>query len=148
MNRTVRLTLAPIVGLIAGIALVAVVQAISHLIFEAPQGVDLSTPEAVSAFMATVPLGAKLGVVLSWAAGMFGGGWVARRIAPGQRWVYSSVIALLLLLTCMNFVTIPHPVWMIVAPFVIAYAAWWVLDARARTTAPAPLQGDAPGAKR
>lgn len=106
-----RSVLSVLFGVIAGAALVFVVERISHGQFPVPAGFDPTRPEAI----ASLPFGAKASVVIAWFAGAFGGGLVASLIA--KRWAPAAwvVAATMLLFAITNFTAFPHPLWMMVA---------------------------------
>ena len=53
-----RAAFAGIAGVIAGIVIVFGAEAVGHMIFPPPEGVDLSDPEQLAAIMDQIPLGA------------------------------------------------------------------------------------------
>lgn len=99
-------------GIIAGSIIVFAVEFLGHAFFPAAIAIDKSDPEQMKRLVEVTPLGATLFVVLGWFAGAFGGGvaalMIARRWAPAA-WV---VAATFFGLAAMNFVAIPHPLWM------------------------------------
>ncbi len=67
-----------------------------------------------------VPLGAMVFVILAYAAGSFGGGWVAARLAAARKLRHALVVGgVLMLAGVSNLVTIPHPTWMVIATLVV-----------------------------
>jgi hypothetical protein len=110
----VRLILGIIAGLIAAVITVALVEALGHMIYPPPAGVDISDPEQLSAIMSTIPLGAKIAVLVAWAIGIVVGSAVAiiigRKTWPA--WVVGGAV---LLMGAITMYMIPHPLWMIIA---------------------------------
>ena len=108
-----------ILGVVFGVALgalaIAFAQRVGHMAFPVPAGVDLKDPAQFRELMRSIPLGAKLAVVLSWtvgaAAGSLGAVLVARRWAP-VAWVTTGTLAAM---AGMTMIDIPHPGWMIAA---------------------------------
>ena len=83
--------------------------------------------------MASLPAGAFAMVLLGWFLGSFAGAYVAHAIAkrPATAW---AVAMIFILFTIMNFVMIPHPLWMIAAGLLIPLAsAWLALRLSAKT---------------
>lgn len=116
MGRTI---LGIIVGLVVGVAIIAIVESIGHIIFPPPEGVDLKDPEALKSIMKDIPVGAKISVLVAWGLGVFGGGSVARLISRGASPASWVVGAILLGFAALTMVQIPHPVWMVVGAVVV-----------------------------
>jgi hypothetical protein len=119
--------LAGLAGVVAGGVVVGVVEAIGHTVHAPATPADLSTPEAMAAFVRTLPLGAFLFVLAAYVAGTVAGGLmatlVARRYAARFAWVVGSLI---LLGAIVNFVAIPHPAWFTVVTLVAVPVAAWL----------------------
>lgn len=100
------------VGVLAGAIVIFVVEAIGHIFFPPPEGLDIRDPAARDIIMSQIPTGAKIAVVVAWFAGVFAGGvaalMVARRWAPAA-WVVAGTLFAMALIT---MVQIPHPWWM------------------------------------
>ncbi len=109
-----RSVLSVVIGVIAASVIILLVNRAGHIIYPPPAGLDPMDP----ASMASVPLAAKIAVVLAWFAGALGGGVVAsliaKRWAPAA-WVVASTILLLAGVTMMQF---PHPLWMMIGAVV------------------------------
>src|SRR5690606_6544502 len=129
-------------GVVAGWVVIFLVQNISSGMYSLPDGVDVSTPEALARAMTLLPIGAFLMVLLSYALGSLAGGMVAAHVA--RRAPVGHAIAVGLLLTIvglMNLAYFRHPTWFIVVnvPEFVAFA--W-LGAFVMTRRPAWLRGD------
>lgn len=76
--------------------------------------------EAAAACIAATPIGAKIAVVVGWFLGAFLGGVAALMI--GRRWTpLAWIVALVIfLLSVMNFIAFPHPIWMMAGALVAA----------------------------
>lgn len=111
MLRTISGTLA---GIVAGVALVFLLETISTMIYPTPPGLASGDPEQLARLVHQMPLGAKIAVLVAWAAASFGGatvaGWITRR-----RWPALVVAAFLLAGGMWTMIEIPHPLWMMVA---------------------------------
>lgn len=120
MGRMLRSVGAVIAGLAAGAAVVAGVDAVSSTLYPPPAGADPSNMEALRAYVASLPAGAFLFVLLAWAAGSLVGAWVATRLGPSRNRVHGLVIGVLLLASgIFNMVTLPHPAWFWAASLVV-----------------------------
>jgi len=97
------------------VAMIAITY-LSNLIYPVPEGVDTSNPLVMRAYIATLPMGAKLIVLASWMVAAFVGGAVGARLAPeGKgRIVAINVGALLMLGGVINAFSLPHPTWMLI----------------------------------
>lgn len=128
-------TILIIIGsMIAGGVMVGVVQTISHHLYPTPTGIDFKDTDALATYMTQVPLGAKVWVVASWAIGMMTGSGLALFLSGRQMLPATITIGLLLGATCTNFFTIPHPIWMIVSAFLVAFLVWLSAKQVANTT--------------
>lgn len=108
--------LAILLGMLAAFVVIVLVQSASGMMYPAPAGVNLEDPVALRAFTKTLPVGAFLMVLLSYALGAFAGGWLAGWRAPTAWPMPPAGIALLLTLaSVMNLRAIPHPGWFWVA---------------------------------
>ncbi len=99
-------------GLFGSVVLIAAVQAVGTWLYPPPAGTDFTDPEAVSALMAQLPLGALLMVELSYAAGAAAGGAVVRLVTPDRATLLAVVVGgLLTVAGFANLAAIPHPFW-------------------------------------
>jgi hypothetical protein len=121
-----RTGLAGVAGAFSAFVVVAVVEAIGHAIYAPATLPDLSDPEAVAAFVRSMPLGAFLFVLAAYVAATIVGGAVAAAISRRRAMPLAAVVGgLILLASALNFVAIPHPVWFIAATVVgVPLAAW------------------------
>jgi len=107
-----RSILAAIAGLVLGVVLIAVVEFIGHYVYLPPADLDMTNPEAMKNLMTNAPVGALLFVILAWAVGSFGGGWLAARIAQKSHVMHSLIVGgLLMAAGIMKMLMIPHPMW-------------------------------------
>ncbi len=105
-----------VVGVVAGVAVgaiaVFVFEFLGHALYPSAVPIDMKDPAQMQRLVAVTPFGAKAFVVAGWAAGAFFGGLAAlavvRRWAPVAWVVAASIFGL----AAMNFVAIPHPLWM------------------------------------
>jgi len=117
--------LAVIVGLVAGMIIVALIEGLGHALWPPPKGVDLRDPAQLEALIPTLPFGALAAVVVAWALGSFGGGWMAATLSRSPR----EALAVGFLILCMGVVTmvqIPHPLWMWVMGVLLPLPAAWL----------------------
>lgn len=102
-------------GCSAGIAIIFLIESVSHLLYPMPDGIDPNNPEMLKEMMSHIPVGALLLVLLAGLLGGFAGGIVAglfdRENAKKRALVVGAVLTLLGIL---NLFMIPHPLWFIV----------------------------------
>jgi len=119
-----RAIFATIGGVVIAVVIVFIAEAIGHMIFPPPEGVDLKDPEQLKSIMSEIPLGAKIAVLVAWGLGTFGGG-VAGVLMSGRKAWPAGIVALVMLAGAgATLFAIPHPMWMIVATLVITGLAW------------------------
>jgi pimeloyl-ACP methyl ester carboxylesterase len=111
MGRTI---LGVVAGMLVCVAVIMGIEALGHLAWPPPPGLDPSRPEDVAALVADAPAGAMALVVLAWVLGSFAGGFVAAKVARQRpRLAAVLVSALVLAGVVAMIVAIPqHPYWM------------------------------------
>lgn len=114
--------LGTLAGVVVGVFVVGLVESVGHMIFPPPEGVNLKNPEELTAIMNTIPLGAKISVLIAWGIGVFVGGVAALFIAKSETWPVWAVGAVLLLGGFYTMTTIPHPIWMILGAVLVTLA--------------------------
>ena len=114
-----------VAGVIAGGVIVFATEAVGHSLFPPPPDINLADPEDVKRLMASLPAAAFAFVLAGWFLGSLVGAYVARRIASTDTAAW-AVAVLFILFTAMNFVMIPHPLWMIVAGILIPLIGAWL----------------------
>jgi len=118
--------LSVVAGVIAGGLTVFIVEAIGHVIWPPPEGVDLSDPESLATLMDIAPFGALVAVVVAWIVGAVAGGFVAGKISADPGYLPSiltgGVLMIFGVLTMMSF---PHPIWMWVLGIVAPVPSAW-----------------------
>jgi hypothetical protein len=109
-------------GVVAGAIVIFIVEGAGHMIFPPPDGVNLKDPAALAGIMESIPLGAKIAVLVAWFAGILAGGSAALYI--GRRWapVAWVVAAALFGMAAVTMIQIPHPLWMMIGAVVATLA--------------------------
>lgn len=111
-----------IAGLATGVIVIMLVEGLGHMIYPPPEGTDLKDPEALKAIMHTIPLGAKIAVLVAWGLGVFTGGYVAGRIAENKTYPTLIVTMLLFAGAAATLIMIPHPLWMVIGAILVTIA--------------------------
>ncbi|MDQ3139603.1 MAG: hypothetical protein M3Q15_02620 [Pseudomonadota bacterium] len=134
-----------VAGIVAAFATIWLVELIGHQIFPVAGNIDLGDRESLTAFMASLPVGALLFVVISWFAGALVGGVVAARIT-GERWAAWVVAGVIAFASIANVLMFPHPLWVKIGGFVAPLLGGWIAARTARpivVTETAPVHRDA-----
>ena len=120
-----------IAGLLVMLIVISSIQWIGHSIYPPPAGLDPQDSAKAAAAVALLPIGALAMVLLSYAAGSFlGAGTGATVSARHKRGVAILLGLVMTALVAMNFVIIPHPLWMMIVglliPIPFALLGWRV----------------------
>ena len=111
-----RSVLAVLVGVVLAGIVTLVIEALGHLVFPPPEGMDPGDPESIRAFMDQLSVGSLLSVLVAWALGTVAGAWIASRIARRAHLTHGMIVGFLMLAGgIFNLATIPHPMWMTIA---------------------------------
>ncbi len=99
-------------AVIAGGLVVLAVETLSGRFYPPPPGVDHRDPQALGAFIASMPLGAYALLVAGWALAAFLVGWIAARLAAEKPMQYAWIAGgLFFAAGLINLFGIPHPTW-------------------------------------
>ena len=103
-----------VVGLVAAMVTIGIVEWLGRQVFPPPAGVDMSDPAAIGRAVSSLPTGLKASVSLAWFFGTFAGGVAGLAIARWRPvpWIVAAVVVLAAMA---NYVMIPHPLWMQIA---------------------------------
>ena len=111
-----RKILAIVLGVVAGGIVVGVTEAIGHMIYPVPAGLDPTKPELIAEYIRTAPMGALVAVLVSWALGALVAGIVATLIARVADAKFALIAGgVLLVFSLINMFVIPHPGWFRIA---------------------------------
>ena len=121
-----RLILGIVAGALVAFATVFCLDLAGHQIYPLPSDLNMHDPEAVGAFIRTMPAGALAIVVVAWFVGALDGGIVAALIAR-RGWTVWPVAGLVAAAGVVNVLLIPHPVALqigaVAAPLLGGFAA-------------------------
>jgi len=114
---------AVLLGLLAAVATVMLIEWISHQIYPPPPGLDFNNAEQVRQHVSTLPPGAFIAILTGWLMGTLAGGVVACQIAREKPAVFASIIGTVMMVaTIANLIMIPHPSWFSIAGIVVIAA--------------------------
>ncbi|HEX4935485.1 MAG TPA: hypothetical protein VFV33_20030 [Gemmatimonadaceae bacterium] len=126
----VRSVIAVAAGLFVGGIATFGVEALGHVAVPPPQGLDVTNLEAVKAAMPTLPVAHFVPILIAYVVGPTLGAALAARMAPSRARVHAGVVGAFFLAGAVrNFMSIPHPVWFVVAS-VLAFLAAPLLGSR------------------
>jgi len=114
----VRKILALIAGFLTFIIVVTIVQVINGLIFGMPKPETLNSPEAMQAYVSSMPTGSFLGLLVSYIVGSFSSGYLMKVISKWDSMLLPLVMGLIG--TCgwaYTITQISHPIWVTIAGF-------------------------------
>lgn len=115
-----RIFFAIIIGGIAGIATMMLVEYLSSMLFPMPTDLDTKSLGEMKTYMDSVPIAAKAMVLVGWTLGSVVGGYVATRLARNGSAVPGIIVGLVLLAAGgLNFLMLPHPIWMVIAGVIL-----------------------------
>src|ERR1019366_1429126 len=96
--KIVRSILAMVVGSMVAVFAIFAIQKVSGLIYPLPAGITIDDTDKMNEWIATLPIGAFLMVLLSYGIGSFVGGAGAALIAAFARCVHAGIIGGLVLI--------------------------------------------------
>jgi len=122
--------IAILIGLVAAIVVIYLVESLSNALYPLPEGLDPRDMEAMKNYMGQAPAGAMVLVLLAYAFGAFAGGLATTLYAKKNQRVLAIILgAILEILVVLNVVMLPHPVWFIVVALALVLpltlAGYW-----------------------
>ena len=128
-------TVPVLLGMVAAISVMFVLESVAHSIYPSPAGLDFNKREAVRAFIFGLPFGAFALLILAYVAASFVGGLVSSVLAGRESRTPALIVGALLTVSGVaNLVAMPHPLWfMIVSSSVYLPSAWLGFRAVKRT---------------
>ena len=127
LKKALLVLLGVVVGLVVGGALNMGLVQLNMKLHGPPDGLDWKDPVALEAFVSGLPVLGFLIVLLAHAGQAFLGSLVGTLVAGRRTWIVAGIIGVLTLLGCIvNLVTIPSPVWFVIADLVLPLPAAWL----------------------
>ena len=117
---------AGIAGVVIAGAIVWLIETVGHSVYPRPPNLNFADPDAMRAYISTLPIGALLFVGGAWFVGTLCGTFAACKIGPAKPIIFAGVVGgLMLIATAANLIMIPHPLWFSILGIVgIIVAAW------------------------
>lgn len=127
---------AGVAGVLIAMLSVWLVQKIGHAVYPLPADIDMNDMEAMKTYVASLPIGALLFVVVSYFVGASVGTCTACAIGTMLPRVFAIlIVCFMLVATTMNVMMIPHPTWFIVLAVVAIVIGAWLGTMCKRATA-------------
>jgi hypothetical protein len=127
MIQIVRNIVAAIAGTIAGGVSIALIQGLNGRFYPPPPGLDWKNSEAVAAYAKTLPAGAFLVVLASYAVGVTLGAWLAGKLSADFPYRQAIIVTgLFFIASLMNLFALPHPAWFWAANLILVPVAGWL----------------------
>jgi hypothetical protein len=141
-----RTILGVLAGVVAMFVVIMAIEAVGHVIYPPPAGMDPMNPAheaAFAQFVAAMPFAAKAMLAVAWTLGAFAGGFVAARIARHPRGA-AVLIALLVMSGVVGMILrVPHPSWLAAAGLLLPIPAALLAARLARRRARLPAGSSA-----
>ncbi len=101
-----------ILGLAAALVIMMIVQMISGIMYPPPADLNMRDSVELARWMGTLPIGALLMVLLSYALGALAAGWIIGRFTKTKPMMWAAMVgAILTTFGFANLMSIPHPLW-------------------------------------
>ena len=131
--------MAGVAGVGSAVLVVAAIELVAHAIYAPSVMPDVSTPEAMAAYVDSMPLGAFLLVLAAYVAGTAVGGIAGIVIARRHAMRFACLAGGMILLGAIAvFVKMPHPTWFVVATLVDIPLVAWLTGRAGRAWTPEP----------
>jgi hypothetical protein len=117
-----------IIGIISGFVVIYAVEHVGQLIWPVATELDLKDKAAAAAFLAAMPVGGLVTVVVAWILGAYTGSMVALLMSDRRRIAGIIPAALIFAATVLVLFMLPHPLWMAVTGLGGIIGAGWLAD--------------------
>ena len=105
-------------GLVTAFTIFTIVQQFGHTVYPPPADLDPSDMETIKAYLELAPIGALLFVVFAYLIGTIAGAFIAVRVSADNTMMSAYIVGgVIAIAGAVNFLSIPHPTWMVVASF-------------------------------
>jgi hypothetical protein len=141
----IRSVLAIFAGVIATVIVVVVVQTMGHAFYPPPPVIHHADSEALKDIIAQLPVGAIAFVLVAWGLGSLAGGLTAATIAGRAQTTHALTVGCIQMAFGIHMLLmIPHPLWFVIASFVIVMSSAWLGARLAQLIRPSPPAGPQP----
>lgn len=114
------------IGLMLATTIITLAEKFAHSLYPIPEGFDPKDNEQLVKMVQEAPFSSLLMIVMGFALASFFGALVVQFISNGQQPVSAYIFGgILVVLTTVNFLSFPHPIWMIASGILaVALFAW------------------------
>ena len=126
-----------LLGIVAGIILVTIIESIGHQFYPPPEDLDWTNTEVLREYIAGSPIPALLFVIAAHFSGMLGSVLVARLFNKDNMIGAYVSAAVFMLFTAMNLSVIPSPIWFVfsdIGAVLVAFLAGYFIPMKASIT--------------
>ena len=125
----IRNAAAIIAGIVIAFLAVMLIDALNHMVYPPPAGLDFSDPAAIEPYLATLPIGAYLFILASSVVAAFIGTLAACHIGTIRPLNCAVIVGgIVFAATVANFIAIPHPLWLSIATLIgIVVSSWFAM---------------------
>jgi hypothetical protein len=126
LSPSIKTIISVIAGILAAGIVIFLCESAMSVAFPFPESVNQQDMKSMSDYIKTsMPLAAFICLICSYAIGAFVGGFISVYMAKSLLLNAIIVGIALLIMTILNFVAIPHPMWVtVVACLVVPIFAW------------------------
>lgn len=115
MNVLKKRILPVVAGLLAGWAVVFLLEAVNHIFYPPPLDIDFNDKLQLTEFMETLPVTAFILLLLAWMIGAFIGGIAGALVNRNVRKNTAIIVGVVMALgSIINMTMVPHPTWLMI----------------------------------
>jgi len=123
----VRNVAAALAGIVTAFVMIMLIEKLGHIIYPPPIDLDVSNPDVMRPYIATLPFLALLFPMIAWVVATFAGTVVACKIGTANPLAFAAVVGGLVLAgTIANLIMIKHPLWFSLVSLVAVAASAWI----------------------
>ena len=123
----VRNVAAALAGIVTAFVMIMLIEKLGHIIYPPPADLDVSNPDVMRPYIATLPFLALLFPMIAWVVATFAGTVLACKIGTGNPLLFAATVGGLVLAgTIANLIMIKHPLWFSLVSLVAVAASAWI----------------------
>ena len=123
----VRNVAAALAGIVTAFVMIMLIEKLGHIIYPPPADLDVSNPDVMRPYIATLPFLALLFPMIAWVVATFSGTVVACKIGTANPLLFAATVGGLVLAgTIANLIMIKHPLWFSLVSLVAVAASAWI----------------------
>jgi len=123
----VRNVAAALAGIVTAFVMIMLIEKLGHIIYPPPTDLDVSNPDVMRPYIATLPFLALLFPMIAWVVATFAGTVLACKIGTANPLLFAATVGGLVLAgTIANLIMIKHPMWFSLVSLVAVAASAWI----------------------